>query len=313
MKKLALKIIILGISIVILSSCQLKRNNTNDLAVEIKDETILNRDQLETVINALKNKTIQPMISLISERKTTTVFNSKLGGTPYLPLGFDYPYNESALSNKQPLKLLAQINFAELPRIQDFPSEGILQFYIAYEESDNTMGLNFDNLSEQTSFRVVYHEKVIKDADQLQNPPKIDTLEDYYFPFTGEFLLTGLVENSFITPTDYRFNDLFIQNLNDVTGIKIKKAWDLPKENYSKIYEELSSVGHRIGGYPFFTQEDPRSNEPNYDVLLLQIDSQFDNNYEIIWGDLGVANFFISLEDLKNRDFSNVIYTWDCY
>ena len=31
-----------------------------------------------------------------------------------------------------------------------------------------------------------------------------------------------------------------------------------------------------------------------------------------MWGDSGVANFFIDSEDLEKRDFSKVFYTWDC-
>ena len=52
-----------------------------------------------------------------------------------------------------------------------------------------------------------------------------------------------------------------------------------------------------------------------YDTLLLQIDSDTDDNndFEIIWGDCGVANFFINSEALLKKDFSKVIYNWDCY
>ena len=32
----------------------------------------------------------------------------------------------------------------------------------------------------------------------------------------------------------------------------------------------------------------------------------------ICWGDLGVGNFFINREALKRRDFSRVLYNWDC-
>jgi uncharacterized protein YwqG len=31
-----------------------------------------------------------------------------------------------------------------------------------------------------------------------------------------------------------------------------------------------------------------------------------------MFGDVGVANFFITEEDLKKKDFSKVIYNWDC-
>ena len=32
----------------------------------------------------------------------------------------------------------------------------------------------------------------------------------------------------------------------------------------------------------------------------------------IMWGDVGICNFFISPEALKRRDFSRVLYNWDC-
>jgi uncharacterized protein YwqG len=44
--------------------------------------------------------------------------------------------------------------------------------------------------------------------------------------------------------------------------------------------------------------------------LLFQMDT--DDEVGIMWGDSGVANFFIIEEDLKNKDFSRVLYNWDC-
>ena len=43
-------------------------------------------------------------------------------------------------------------------------------------------------------------------------------------------------------------------------------------------------------------------------ILLFQLDTVED----IMWGDSGVGNFFIREEDLKNRDFTRVLYNWDC-
>ena len=42
----------------------------------------------------------------------------------------------------------------------------------------------------------------------------------------------------------------------------------------------------------------------------MQIDSDLDN--DIMWGDMGIANFFITPEDLAAENFDNVLYTWDC-
>ena len=49
--------------------------------------------------------------------------------------------------------------------------------------------------------------------------------------------------------------------------------------------------------------------------MLLQVDSEFvegERRYLIIWGDCGIANFFIREKDLKVQDFSNILYNWDC-
>ena len=71
-------------------------------------------------------------------------------------------------------------------------------------------------------------------------------------------------------------------------------------------------MGHKIGGYPFFSQEDPRNENNPHTLLLLQIDGNETDDAEIMWGDYGGANFFISPKDLANCKFDNVLYNWDC-
>jgi uncharacterized protein YwqG len=44
--------------------------------------------------------------------------------------------------------------------------------------------------------------------------------------------------------------------------------------------------------------------------LLFQMD--IDDEAGIMWGDSGVANFFISQPDLESKNFSRVLYNWDC-
>ncbi|WP_268866745.1 DUF1963 domain-containing protein [Thomasclavelia ramosa] len=58
----------------------------------------------------------------------------------------------------------------------------------------------------------------------------------------------------------------------------------------------------------------PRSSEKYDDyILLLQIDSVGIGDKEIMWGDSGICNFFITKKDLENKNFSKVLYNWDCY
>jgi uncharacterized protein YwqG len=37
-----------------------------------------------------------------------------------------------------------------------------------------------------------------------------------------------------------------------------------------------------------------------------------DSDQDIMWGDVGVGNFFIDYNDLLKKDFSKVLYNWDC-
>ena len=87
--------------------------------------------------------------------------------------------------------------------------------------------------------------------------------------------------------------------------------WDILEEN-KEIGEKLFEAGHKIGGYPNFTQSDVRDLKAGYNILLLQIDSEGTDEHEIIWGDFGIANFFIREKDLKELNFDEVIYNWDC-
>ncbi len=263
--------------------------------------------KINAAIEKLKAETSADVLELDAQRAKTDVYDSKLGGIPYLPPGFDYPHNKAPKSDGKPLKLLAQLNFSKLPHIADFPEKGILQVYVAYEEKEDCYGVNFDNPCEQQSFRIIYHENIVDDRSQLGQPPKFT---DGNLPFEGEFLLKAAKTKCAMAPDDFRFNDLFMKDFDG--DANIKSYYDLDDDTIDFIHESLSSSGHRIGGYPFFTQEDPRGyadSFKNHTVLLLQIDSIG----EIMWGDCGVANFFITPEDLKKCDFSNVIYTWDCY
>jgi uncharacterized protein YwqG len=84
-------------------------------------------------------------------------------------------------------------------------------------------------------------------------------------------------------------------------------------------YREIShSCGHKIGGYPYFTQDDVRKCSSNSDqkqkpdILLFQMDTDCNETVDIMWGDSGVGNFFIDESALRELDFSKVLYNWDC-
>ncbi len=264
-----------------------------------------------------------PTIKLTPVRREgLTVFDSKLGGVPYMPKDFEYPKGKSGDYEGMPLRLLAQLNFGELPHIADFPEKGILQFFCA-DADDWVYGLDFDKPTSANGFRVIYHENIITDESQLmtaEDIPETNSDEDA-FPFKGEFAFDYEVGECPISEGDYHFFDSLLKYCGEVCGKELKTYRDIENAGfgkfYDKLYESRTFEQSCIGGYPFFTQDDPRGwkeDISDYNILLFQCASFYDKETkdEIMWGDMGVANFFISSEDLKKRDFSKVAYNWDC-
>ncbi|MGE0489428.1 MAG: YwqG family protein [Vulcanimicrobiota bacterium] len=212
-------------------------------------------------------------------------WSSRIGGPPYLPLEAEYPQGPDG-----PLYLLAQINFSETPRLDGFPQDGLLQFFIA---DDDMYGLDLDGQRKQNGFRVIYLPEVrqhdlVTDFSFL---PPTDSL-----PVHGSYGMRFMKAEAPVSAADYRFEQLGLYT-------------DELMEAY---YELCSGDGHRLGGYPGFTQVDPREYRPalrDYE-LLLQIDT--DDHADIMWGDAGVGNFFIKPADLARLRFDTVFYNWDC-
>ncbi|MFM2563695.1 YwqG family protein [Bacillus sp. GX] len=216
---------------------------------------------------SILEESVKPYINVSGTLAETTLFESKFGGYPYLPIDQEHPKD----SNGQPMMLLAQLNFEEIPHVEYMPQEGI---------------------------------KVITEFSYLNTLE----LEDFIIPEAAK--LKFELGYQPVTSRDYRFEKMFSEEIDWEEIVDEENNTEL-----GELYDDLcEDQGHKIGGYPFFTQTDPREWEEKYqqhEVLLLQIDT--DDSLNIMWGDSGVDNFFIKKDDLLNLDFSNVIYNWDCY
>ena len=256
--------------------------------------------------------------------KSTTVFDSKMGGVPYFPKNMEYPKVREGEFAGRPLFFLAQLNFGKLPKLEGFPTEGILQFFAGCVD-DDIYGMENWGETDQNRFRVIYHENVITDEGQLYSEDDMPDFGDgeEFMPFTGEFLLNAEAPAPVhLTIADYRADDAFVKAFKEVFGANVDGMYGengiyKVDEPLGKAIWEVAETGTRMGGFPFFTQSDVRKEGSPFEILLFQSDSENggdDESWddEICWGDAGVANFFISAEDLKKRDFSKVLYNWDC-
>lgn len=269
----------------------------------------------------------KPMVEITPHRGETTVFSSKFGGVPYFPKEMEYPKVREGEFEGKPIRFLAQINFAEVTHMEGFPESGILQFFVGCDGHD-VYGLDFDDPMGQNTFRVIWHENIVSDESLLCTEEDVPEFDGDDFPFEGEFALDFSEAESRLVPMeDYQFSDYACEAYNRAFGRNIKSVFgnvdsieaDDPEfcdvlfdgGADEELMDSICCDGAHIGGYPFFTQSDPREYESEYqklDTVLLQIDT----DDEIMWGDSGVANFFISAEDLAKKDFSRVLYNWDC-
>lgn len=276
----------------------------------------------EVVYDELKTAHNKEVIYIKAEKADDlSLEESKFGGFPFVPLGGAIPTN--AEGNQ--LALLAQINCAQLPENNMYPSDGWLQIWCL---EDEMYGFWSDTIQPETNQKVLYI------PAGTQGEP-LERVEAMYQPYVSEDCPVWFINEqgaiwgmrlSFthgqqgITYSDGRFRDLFLDRWNKrYPEQAVENFYDLPDEIFENVVDihDGSDCAHQLGGYPYFTQYDPRYERDSteltkYTEVLFQIDSQFDTEWDMCWGDAGVRNFFISREDLEALDFSDLLYNFDC-
>lgn len=276
----------------------------------------------EAVYDELKAEHHKEVIYIKAEKADDlSLEESKFGGFPFVPLGGAIPTN--AEGNQ--LALLAQINCAQLPENNMYPSDGWLQIWCL---EDEMYGFWSDTIQPETNQKVLYI------PAGTQGEP-LERVVAMYQPYVSEDCPVWFINEqgaiwgmrlSFthgqqgITYSDGRFRDLFLDRWNKrYPEQAVENFYDLPDEIFENVVDihDGSDCAHQLGGYPYFTQYDPRYERDSteltkYTEVLFQIDSQFDTEWDMCWGDAGVRNFFISREDLEALDFSDLLYNFDC-
>lgn len=226
----------------------------------------------------------KPCVKITLIDTKPSIFESKIGGLGYIPHDKDFPTD----SNGNQLRLLAQIECDKI-QLDGFMKTGLLQFWIL---NDDVAGIDVWGTTNQNGFRVIYYPEIDKTVtkEEIENKFIKNEYDDDEYNGFPVFCECGM---SF-EKTENRFNYYEIEDEDD----------------------ENEVIGHKVGGYPYFTQSDPRPDMENgdyYDFLLFQLDTDYIGKEDVVmWGDSGVGNFFINSEKLKNRDFSDVLYNWDC-
>ena len=304
---------------------------------EEEDEDFYSIVQTRKILKYIREKYAMECVRIKPKKAESPLLMtaSKFGGLPYWTAVEKYPKDKDG----NMLTLLAQINFADVPHLPDYPEKGLLQIFILAdlslgrdmdddgttqnywrvvwrEDVDDSLALSADALREMgvhSAEEIMQKEHERRDS-QMKSGKKL-TLE-HDFPLEKEYALT--FEKGISHPNQ------MLSEYNDMATSAAKEfgypVYEDPQGSFSEDLDmndyfcEDSKDGtlHQIGGYPFFVQRDGRS-EDEEEVLLLQIDSEYNTDINISFGDDGIANFFISPENLKKRDFSKIRYYSDCY
>ena len=273
-------------------------------------------EDINIIIEEIKKNNSRECINIvIEENNSLNLTDSKFGGLPYISTDSDTPKD----SNGNQLALLAQINCSNLPENTLYPKEGLLQFWISRND-DFGLGNKKD-----------YYVRYIKNIEN--NITKESILNKYklldeenseeYSPFNKKntsFALKFEKDISTITSTDFLFEDIALKTIHELfPDENIEDLYDdLERDVFNTLFKAFNGVEHAIGAYPTFTQWDPRNPEEKdaYGITLLQVESHWDNDSNssgIMWGDSGVANFFINKEKLEHLNFEDVLFNWDCF
>ena len=243
--------------------------------------------------------TYRPVLHLSLVRCSPGLTECKVGGIPYLPRDMDWPRDSSG----RPLQLLIQIDCRLCACLPDFPKQGLLQFFIA---PGGSYGLNFEDQTRQDGFRVIYHSWIDSSVTEREVSLRMPFHGEEDFPVKGVYGLDFKQGQEPISRGDYRLERI-MEEKKASCGVELMD-WEDVLENWP------DGSGHKMGGYPAFTQEDPRNMTglERFDTLLIQLDSQWGQEIDIMWGDSGVGQFFINRDKLLDLDFSDILYNWDC-
>jgi len=257
----------------------------------------------EFILGSLSERTFQ---------KKSRLWQSKVCGLPYFPKSHEYPTDP----NGRPLLLLIQINFADAPKLDLFPEKGVLQIYLGDAE-EYPYGMNLDDPFDQTYFRVLFFPEITHDKDALITDFGFLPKDNSYMPCTSAAPIKFDLKHEPISADDYRFSETIFGNYEDEDEVEVEI-----REIYRK---KIHVGGSKIGGYPD-SGEDSRNNyqcspviklhrggwkqeADEFEFILLM---QLDGGFDMTCGDCGYAEFFIRKADLLKRDFSKVLYRWNC-
>ena len=167
----------------------------------------------------------RPAVRFTLEPGEPSIFESKAGGTPYLPHDMPWPLDGGGAG----LGLLAQVDCAGLAGLPDFPTTGLLQFFAS---PGDVWGLNFDDPTDTAGFRVLYHETVDRTVTpeevESKRPPRPEGPDDWLPLCKNCRIVLSPPAEQGMNETDPRFGPLFAEKWNALRpDAPVTGTWDM--------------------------------------------------------------------------------------
>lgn len=256
--------------------------------IDVQTENLIHQQKIERLVDELQDymkDSIHLTLEPISE-SPLPIGSSKFGGAPDVPADFVWPKDDDGC----PLSLLLQIDCADLAvhdRERLLPQSGHLYFF--YELSK----MDWDNAHH--GVKVIYNETP---AEQLHREPYPDMLKTE----------NRLSERRVVFSLHKCLPDPNERDLSDqVDG-------QCSEDEYFEACDWFNDFGDygSMLGYASIIQN-PICDDLENNVLLLQLFTIEETDLTLMFGDCGIIYFYISREELMERNFDRVDFELQCY
>ena len=278
---------------------------------------MVTKEQILSVLESTK----LPCVHITPESdRTPGPTDSKFGGDYYLPAGGEV----------SELEFLAQINFAQVPRLKGFPERGLLQFFLR-TGSDEFEGFIEDDSawrSDTGFFQARWYPEVPADG-----PVHSDTVPEerwamdkvtggMKFASAEEVATLGLGVEGFFFDLGFETEAETVEELF-LADYQRQEAGE-PDENpegydlgdcsgVMDLTEDFGNWGFKLGGHPSLRYDDIRLDDTAYQAYS-QLLFQFDLSLLSQSCDADTICFFIKPEDLEACRFDDILMVHhNCY
>jgi uncharacterized protein YwqG len=255
---------------------------------------------------------LRPQI-ILETKKTSednlSIGQSKIGGKPDLPKNIEW-FKEG---NDKPLSFIGQINLEEIQEFNSesqLPTKGILYFF--YSASQEAWG--FDP-KDKDKFKVFYSEQQ-NNLERKEFPSSLEAdarFSPTQLTFKNSFSLPSW-ENEIVSET---LNDEEVDSYGEIIAeTEINKMLGYADNIQGEMELECQLVTNGLycgdqTGYNDPKRKELEKGSENW-KLLFQVDSEMDKT-GMMWGDSGRLYFWITEQDLKEKNFDNCWFILQCY